>query len=89
LTPQRRYWLIDLRSKKNLTIQSVSTQAKISKQYYSMLENGQRGKRLAFLIGVSIAKVLGISAEEFYEFEVKYRKAQNRGEGNEDDDGTS
>lgn len=90
MIPQRRYWLIDLRRNKNLTIQSVSTQAKISKQYYSMLENGQRGKHLGFLIGVRIARGLGISAEMFYEYEEKYRKAMNPCGSDEDGtDGTA
>ena len=69
MNPQRRYWLMDLRRNNNMTIQSVSTKAKISKQYYSMLENGQRGKRLGFLIGVRIARSLGIGVDQFYENE--------------------
>jgi len=90
LIPQRRYWLIDLRRNKNLTIQSVSTQAKISKQYYSMLENGQRGKHIGFLIGVRIARGLGISADQFFEYEEKYRKEINPYRDDEGDyDGTA
>jgi len=77
---------MDLRRNKNLTIQSVSTQAKISKQYYSMLENGQRGKRLGFLIGIRIARGLGVSADVFYDCEEKYRKAVDP-RGSEEDDG--
>ena len=77
---------MDLRRSKNLTIQALSDLADISKQYYSMLENGQRGNRLAFLIGVRIARGLGITADEFYELEVKYRKTMNPGEKRENDD---
>jgi len=77
---------MDLRRSKNLTIQSVSDKANITKQYYSMLENGQRGKRLAFLIGVRIARALDISADEFYELEIKYRKAMDPKDGDEYDD---
>ena len=81
---------MDLRRSRNLTIQSVSDKANITKQYYSMLENGQRGKRLAFLIGVRIARALGISADEFYELEIKYRKAMDPKEEDEYDNvGTS
>jgi transcriptional regulator with XRE-family HTH domain len=80
---------MDLRRNNNMTIQSVSTKAKISKQYYSMLENGQRGKRLGFLIGVRIARSLGIGVDQFYENEEKYRKTINPIEGDEEDaDGT-
>ena len=87
---QRRYWLMDLRRNNNLTIQSVSAHAKISKQYYSMLENGQRGKHLGFLIGVRIARGLGISADLFYDYEEKYRKTMDPLRRDEDDfDGTT
>ena len=90
MVTQRRYWLMDLRRNKNLTIQSVSAHAKNSKQYYSMLENGQRGKHLGFLIGVRIARGLGISADLFYDYEEKYRKTMDPLRRDEDDfDGTT
>jgi transcriptional regulator with XRE-family HTH domain len=69
----RRYWLMDIRRNKELSVQEVSLKSNISKQYYSMIENGLRGQRISFLAGARVARALGLTLDEFYDLEQKYQ----------------
>ena len=49
----KRTWLVNLRKKHRLTHQQTADKISISRQYYGMIENGERDP------SVSIAKKLG------------------------------
>jgi putative transcriptional regulator len=60
-----RKWLLDIRESKNMTHEGVASLAEISRQYYSMIENGERNPSVA--VAKRIADVLGFNWIIFFE----------------------
>ena len=61
-------WLIELRKNKNMTHEEVSNACDISRQYYSMIEMGERSPSVE--TAKKIAKVLDFDWTKFYDEEV-------------------
>lgn len=68
-----RLWLVDRRRELNLTTSQVAIKTGITKQHYSFLENGERGARYSFIIGVRLALALKFDIEDFYNKETEYQ----------------
>lgn len=58
-------WLIDLRKTKGMTHEDVSNVCGISRQYYSMIEMGERSPSVE--TAKKIAKVLDFDWTKFYD----------------------
>lgn len=65
---QRRY-LADLRERKNESQQDVADALGISRQYYCMIENGDRQKRMDVTLIAGLANHFGISVAELVSLE--------------------
>lgn len=62
-----RDWLLKIRQNQNKTHEDVATDCKITRQFYSMIENGERTPSVD--TAKKIAEVLGFSWTKFYEDE--------------------
>ena len=60
-------WLIDLRKNKGMTHEDVSNVCGISRQYYSMIEMGERSPSVE--TAKKIAKILAFDWTKFFEDE--------------------
>lgn len=58
-------WLLNLREKIGLTQEEVATKCNISRQFYSMIENGDRVPSVK--TAQSIANILGFNWTKFFE----------------------
>lgn len=56
-----RTWLKDLRISRNMTQKEMAKAIGITKAYYSLIENGQRQKKMDVTILAGIAKATGTS----------------------------
>lgn len=59
-----RDWLLNIRKAKNMTHDDVATKCSITRQFYSMIENGNR--RPSVEIAKLIAKALDFEWTRFY-----------------------
>lgn len=66
-----RSWMKEKREELGLTQQNVADSIGISKQYYQLIEKGQRQKKLNTLIIMNLATCFGISAIDIVNFETK------------------
>ena len=64
-----REYLKQLRTEKGLTMQDVADAFGISRQYYEMIESGDRQKKMDFTIVTKISTLFGISMEKIAEYE--------------------
>ena len=64
-----REYLKQLRTEKGLTMQDVADAFGISRQYYEMIESGDRQKKMDFTIVTKISTLFGISMERIAEYE--------------------
>ena len=62
-----RTWLKEIRENANVTQAEIALKAKISQQYYSTIENGQRGNKLPVQTAKAIAQALNFDWSLFYE----------------------
>ena len=60
-----RHWLIEIRNKNMLTQEQVATSCGISRQYYSLIENGERN--VPVKTAKKIAGFLGFDWQKFFE----------------------
>lgn len=60
-------WLKRLREAKSMSQIQVAEAAKISQQYYSFIESGERGVKLPVPTAQKIAAALGFDWQRFYE----------------------
>ena len=56
-----RQWLKDLRESNGLTVTEAARRLDLSQPYYSLIEAGERQKRLDLTLAVKIADMYGIS----------------------------
>lgn len=66
-----REYLVDLRERRNESQQDVADALGISRQYYCMIENGDRQKRMDVTLIAGLANHFGISVAEFVSLEQK------------------
>lgn len=64
-----RSYLVDLREKHGESQQDVADALGISRQYYQMIETGERQKKMDTTLVVGIAQHFSISAAEIIECE--------------------
>ena len=58
-----REYLKKLREEKGLTMQEVAEKLGISKQYYSLIEGGERQRKMDITLVKSLSEVFGIPLE--------------------------
>ncbi len=68
-----RTWLKKLREQHGLSQKEISERLSIKPNYYSMIENGERQKRLSMELAQRIADVFGISLDYISEQESEVR----------------
>lgn len=66
-----RKYLVDLRVKNGLSQQDVANRIGISRQYYQMIENGERQKQLALSLASSFAVLFGVSVMDIERYEAE------------------
>lgn len=71
-----RDYLKKLRTEKGLTMQDVADRFGISKQYYEMIESGERQKRMDVTLLTKIAGLFEVSIESIVAEEQKLLEAE-------------
>ena len=69
-----RYYLINIRLKRGFSQRKVAREAGLSYQHYARIENGERGKKVSFLIVGRIAEALGVTLDELFKYEQEYQE---------------
>lgn len=64
-----REYLVGLREQRNESQQDVADALGISRQYYCMIENGDRQKRMDLMLITGIANHFGVSVSEIVSLE--------------------
>jgi transcriptional regulator with XRE-family HTH domain len=64
-----RDWLIKARTDKGLTMRQMGEALDISESYYSLIESGERQKRMDLALVTRLSAVLGIPITEIAEKE--------------------
>ena len=75
-----REYLKKLRTDKGLTMQEAAKAFGISKQYYEMIESGERQKKMDVTLLMNIASLFGVSLESIVEEERKLLEASEANE---------
>lgn len=71
-----RQYLVDLRIQHGLSQQDVANRLGISRQYYQMIENGERQKHLALSLASSFAVLYGVSVMDIEHHEMELAKQE-------------
>lgn len=66
-----REYLKQLRESKGYTLQNVAEQLGISKQYYQMIESGERQKKMDITLIRGLSSIFGVSLEKIVDEESK------------------
>lgn len=66
-----RDWLIKARTEKGLTMKQMSKALDVSESYYSMIEAGNRQKRMDLTLVSKLSTVLGIPIAEISALELE------------------
>lgn len=64
-----REYLKRLRTERNMTMQDVADAFGISRQYYEMIESGERQKKMDFTFITKISTLFCITLEQIAKFE--------------------
>lgn len=72
-----REYLKKLRESKGLNQQDMAERIGISKQYYSLIENGDRQKKMDVTLISAIAAILGVPIEQIIEDECRLLENAN------------
>lgn len=64
-----RQYLVSLRNEHGYSQQDVADRLNISRQYYQMIETGERQKKMDISLASSIATLYGISVMDVEKFE--------------------
>lgn len=70
-----RKWLKELRDKHNMSQQHVAEYLSVTRQYYNLIENGERQKDLDLSFVVRLAGLFDVSVDWIAEQEKKYKSA--------------
>ena len=60
----QRQWLKDLRTAKGLTVTEAARKLELSQPYYSLIEAGERQKRLELSLAAKIADLYHITIDQ-------------------------
>ena len=60
----QRQWLKDLRTEKGLTVTEAARKLELSQPYYSLIEAGERQKRLELSLAAKIADLYHITIDQ-------------------------
>lgn len=74
----KRIYLIDARSKTDLTQEEVAIHANIKRQYYNSLEAGDKGGQITLKTVIGLCDALNIDIHEFYRLEEEFKKNSER-----------
>ena len=64
-----REWLKTLRTGKGLTMKDMGERLCVSESYYSMIESGERQKKMDLTVATGIAAIFGIPISSVIEME--------------------
>ena len=64
-----RDWLKQCRVNRGLTMKDMSKRLDISESYYSLIESGDRQKKLDIMLAMKLSAVLGVPINKIVEFE--------------------
>lgn len=67
-----RNYLVDLRMKQNESQQNVADAIGISRQYYAMIESGERQKKMDIMLATALSNHFNISAATIIDYEQSY-----------------
>lgn len=81
---QVREYLIEAREKAGLTQQDVANRIGISRQYYQMVETGERQKRMDLSLAGSLSEVLNIPIAEIVQRESAAQESERQEGGAHD-----
>lgn len=81
---QVREYLIEAREKAGLTQQDVANRIGISRQYYQMVETGERQKRMDLSLAGGLSVVLNIPIAEIVQRESAAQESERQGGGAHD-----
>lgn len=66
-----RDWLRDKRTEKSLTMAQMAKRLDITESYYSLIENGERQKKMDIDLACKLASIFAIPVEQIVELEAK------------------
>lgn len=72
-----RQYLVKLREENNLTQQNVADEIGISRQYYAMVENGERQNKMDITLVTKLASVFHIALTDFIAAETDWQGNNN------------
>lgn len=81
---QVREYLIEAREKAGLTQQDVANRIGISRQYYQMVETGERQKRMDLSLADGLSVVLNIPIAEIVQREIAAQESERQEGGAHD-----
>lgn len=81
---QVREYLIEAREKAGLTQQDVANRIGISRQYYQMVETGERQKRMDLSLASGLSVVLNIPIAEIVQWESAAQESERQEGGAHD-----
>lgn len=81
---QVREYLIEAREKAGLTQQDVANRIGISRQYYQMVETGERQKRMNLSLAGGLSVVLNIPIAEIVQREIAAQESERQEGGAHD-----
>lgn len=81
---QVREYLIEAREKAGLTQQDVANRIGISRQYYQMVETGERQKRMDLSLAGGLSVVLNIPIAEIVQREIAAQESERQEGGAHD-----
>lgn len=81
---QVREYLIEAREKAGLTQQDVANRIGISRQYYQMVETGERQKRMDLSLAGGLSAVLNIPIDEIVQRESAAQESERQEGGAHD-----
>ena len=64
-----REWLKDARTKAGMSQQEVADKLKITRQYYAMIENGERQKSLDILLANKLGNLFNMSLDQISSYD--------------------
>lgn len=71
-----RDWLKTLRNEKGLTMKDVGEQLGISESYYSMVEAGERQKKMDLTVASGLSTIFGLSVSDIVDLEQAWQSEQ-------------
>lgn len=64
-----REYLRKLREQNNMSMQSAADKIGITRQYYQLIEAGERQKKMDITLVVALSNLFGITAEQIIKYE--------------------